>query len=601
MNLPTCQRCNNSLSSFFIVSLCLLVGVVCQCAAFQPLSAPSCKHFRSITGPLHAHTNKKNAKPPKAANAPLQDIKQSNAASSSSPRNGNQVPKKSELSRPERKALERAKKQENSVQSKYSNNKKSTVQQPPPTLTLQTSPDEVLRAIKRAQNQHNDQAIDAIAQFLLKDSNESYAYGYKGSLLARLAVAALHLRRDDVASEILHTRRLTFRSSMLPMESAAIVRGLLRMQNLTGAWDILEDELALPSADASWTDSLCQEQIKYRALALASIASRHFYNGEVCQSIRACERLTELGPVIQKAKLTAEYLEMPWERLLRGASMCQAGLRNGTFVPEDSTMVLPCNLVYTVLRAIAAFPSDNSDVVYELLSNALVRRVLFVTGAINMQGCPPSDRGEAVFIGRSNVGKSSLVNMVTNRKALAYTSKRPGKTQQFNFFAINDKPDREKEIKYGDVIAGEKDDDSFYIVDVPGFGYAKVPEHVRRDWLSFLDEYITTRKTLRVVFHLIDARLGPTREDNSIMTEMGNKLPPYVKYVIVLTKADKNVKSSQSSQLGKVSSVVMNRVHKAMESNGVDNAAVILTSAETKLGRDDVWQYLRLAAESRQV
>merc|ERR1712137_1347186 len=194
------------------------------------------------------------------------------------------------------------------------------------------------------------------------------------------------------------------------------------------------------------------------------------------------------------------------------------------------------------------FPSANDDRTYEILSNSLVRRVLFVTGAVGMDGCPTPDRGEAVFIGRSNVGKSSLVNMVTNRKSLAYTSKRPGKAQQFNFFAVNDKPGLEKEVRFGDDVAGEKDPDSFYIVDLPGFGYAKVPDQQRKEWKDFMHEYISERKTLRVVFHLVDARHGPTEEDASIMRQVGKDLPDYAKYVVVFTKADKNVKGATSKR-----------------------------------------------------
>lgn len=259
---------------------------------------------------------------------------------------------------------------------------------------------------------------------------------------------------------------------------------------------------------------------------------------------------------------------------------------------------IPCNLVYAVLNAMLAIPSENNDRVYELLSNALVRRVIFVTGAVDMEGCPPADRGEAAFVGRSNVGKSSLVNMVTNRKSLAYTSKRPGKTQQFNFFAVNDKPGREKEIKYGDDVDGEKDADSFYLVDLPGFGFAKVPEKQRQQWSSFMNEYISSRgDTLKVLFHLVDGRHGPTEEDASIMKRVSSILPPYTRYVIVLTKADKNVKGPNKTNIGKVSVDIMNNLRKTMEANNVGDAPVILTSSETKLGRDEVWNYLRLAAE----
>lgn len=167
----------------------------------------------------------------------------------------------------------------------------------------------------------------------------------------------------------------------------------------------------------SLTDSANQERLKWRALALCSIASRHFFEGEPSMSVIACEKLTQLGPMVREAGLLAEDLQMPWSRLLLGATQCEAGRRNGTITGEiDKEIDLPCNLVYSVLNAMTTFPSDNNDEVYERLSNALVRRVVFLTGAVNMKGCPPPGRGEAAFIGRSNVGKSSLINMVRVEK-----------------------------------------------------------------------------------------------------------------------------------------------------------------------------------------
>ena len=181
---------------------------------------------------------------------------------------------------------------------------------------------------------------------------------------------------------------------------------------------------------------------------------------------------------------------------------------------------------------------------------------------------------------------------------MAFTSKRPGKTQQFNFFSVNDKPGREKEIKYGDVVEGEPDPDSFNIVDLPGFGFAKVPQKQRQEWARFMKEFLSNRKTLRVVFHLVDGRHGPIDEDSTIMKQVGESLPRNVAYVVVLTKSDKNVKSASKKQPGKVSIDVMNTLRETMRANKVGNAPVIVTSSETKLGRDDLWRYLRLAAEA---
>lgn len=131
-------------------------------------------------------------------------------------------------------------------------------------------------------------------------------------------------------------------------------------------------------------------------------------------AVKACTLLSELGPLIRQAKIESEDLNMPWLRIIQGAGKCETARRAGTLKLTDNVtdLELPCNVVYSVLAAMSTFPSDNDDLVFEAISNALVRRVLFVTGAIDMSGCPPADRGEAVFIGRSNVGKSSLVNMV---------------------------------------------------------------------------------------------------------------------------------------------------------------------------------------------
>lgn len=107
---------------------------------------------------------------------------------------------------------------------------------------------------------------------------------------------------------------------------------------------------------------------------------------------------------------------------------------------------------------------------YTHLSNALVKTVEFVAGAVSMDTLPARKLQEAVFIGRSNVGKSSLLNMICNRKDLAYVSKQPGKTQQFNYFTVNDKTKS-----------------SFYFVDIPGVGYAKVSQEQRGKWVQFFE------------------------------------------------------------------------------------------------------------------
>lgn len=469
-------------------------------------------------------------------------------------------------------------------------------------LTVSSTADDVVKAIKRAQKNHDHHDLRVIANFLIDECDIGFGYGYRGSLLARLTVAALRWENHAVAKRAIHIRRQEYRASMQPMESAAIIRGLLRVHNVTDALNMIADELSLPMEGTDLETDESHEKIKHRARSLASVASRHLFEGEPSMAVMALQMLKDMGPIARH--LTTEELDMPWLRLLSGAAQCETGRRKGDIQPCEglaNSVEIPCNLAYSVLSAMSSFPSDNDDLIYEALSNGLVRRVLFVKGVVEMSGLPPADRGEAVFIGRSNVGKSSLVNMITNRKSLAYTSKTPGKTQQFNFFAVNDKPGREKEIRYGDKVEGTKDDDSFYLVDLPGFGFAKVPDEQKRQWASFMGEYLETRKNLKVVFHLIDSRHGPIDEDSNIMKQVGENLPANVAYVIVLTKADKNVKgsSAKNKKPGKVSMDVMEKLREVMRENKVGKAPVLLSSAETKLGRDDIWRYLRRAAESR--
>jgi uncharacterized protein YcaQ len=165
----------------------------------------------------------------------------------------------SKLSRPERKALEREKKEKRKNKNHRKHNFDERNQAASGTngapldlnsgrvLSKDTSTaDDVLRAIKRAQNLHDVQYIRSIERFLLEEVDESFGYGYRGSLLARLAVAALHLQEHAIARRAMVERHTTHRVSMLPMESAAIIRGLLRVHNVTDALEVLEDELSLP-------------------------------------------------------------------------------------------------------------------------------------------------------------------------------------------------------------------------------------------------------------------------------------------------------------------------------------------------------------------
>ena len=139
----------------------------------------------------------------------------------------------------------------------------------------------------------------------------------------------------------------------------------------------------------------------------------------------------------------------------------------------------------------------------------------FLKGVVAMDGLPPADRPEICFAGRSNVGKSSLINALTGRKALARTSNTPGRTQEINFFTTQGGP---------------------YLVDLPGYGFANAPLPVVEKWQRLLKAYLSGRQTLRRALVLIDSRHGIKKVDHEILTLLDRAA---VTFQVVLTKADK--------------------------------------------------------------
>lgn len=145
----------------------------------------------------------------------------------------------------------------------------------------------------------------------------------------------------------------------------------------------------------------------------------------------------------------------------------------------------------------------------------LVKQAEFLVSNTDIDLCPKPNKPEYAFIGRSNVGKSSLINSICNNKKLAKTSGTPGKTQLINHFIIND---------------------DWYLVDLPGYGYTKTPTRLKRQWENFSRNYLRTRENLMCVFLLIDSRHKPQRVDTDFMEWLGENRVPFV---IVFTKIDK--------------------------------------------------------------
>jgi GTP-binding protein len=168
---------------------------------------------------------------------------------------------------------------------------------------------------------------------------------------------------------------------------------------------------------------------------------------------------------------------------------------------------------------------------------------------------PPDRYPEMAFAGRSNVGKSSLINTLVNRKGLARTSSAPGKTQSINFYLINR---------------------SFCLVDLPGYGYAKVPKQVRKKWNPLIEEYCRKRENLCGVVVIIDARLGPTPLDLSLINWLKDLSLPAI---FTMTKSDKLSKNKISKAL-----------HQTASALSIGPEQIVPFSAQTGEGKKRLWQ-----------
>ena len=189
-----------------------------------------------------------------------------------------------------------------------------------------------------------------------------------------------------------------------------------------------------------------------------------------------------------------------------------------------------------------------------------IKKAEFIISNTDIKKCPSRNIPEYAFIGRSNVGKSSLINMLTNRKNLAKTSGKPGKTQLINHFLIND---------------------SWFLVDLPGYGYASVSKGQRLEFAKFIKQYLVNRENLMCLFVLLDSRLKPQKNDMEFMQWLGEKGIPFV---MCFTKQDKLSKSDSLKNLASFK--------KEMKQIWEELPPIFLTSSINKKGQEEVLQFV---------
>jgi GTP-binding protein len=190
----------------------------------------------------------------------------------------------------------------------------------------------------------------------------------------------------------------------------------------------------------------------------------------------------------------------------------------------------------------------------------IVKSAEFICSNTQISKLPPPIKPEYAFIGRSNVGKSSLINMLVAKKGLAKTSQTPGKTQLINHFYINE---------------------HWYLVDLPGYGYARISKSKKEDWNKFIRTYLDKRESLQCVMVLIDSRLEPQKIDLEFCNWLGEK---GLSFVLIFTKADKqsSIKTDQN----------VAKFKKALSATFEEIPPIFVTSAESQLGRDEVLGFI---------
>lgn len=189
-----------------------------------------------------------------------------------------------------------------------------------------------------------------------------------------------------------------------------------------------------------------------------------------------------------------------------------------------------------------------------------VKTITYLQSAVDWRKCPTPSLPEYAFIGRSNVGKSSLINMLANNNKLAKISSTPGKTQTINHFLVNNQ---------------------WYLVDLPGFGYAKISKTMREKWIIMIHDYITNRENLQLIFILIDSRLEPQKNDLEFINKMGDLFIPFA---LIFTKSDK----LSATQIARN----VDLFKKTLSESWDELPPIFVSSAEKGTGKEEILDFI---------
>ena len=202
-----------------------------------------------------------------------------------------------------------------------------------------------------------------------------------------------------------------------------------------------------------------------------------------------------------------------------------------------------------------------------------IKEAKYLISSPSVEKCPKADRPEIAFIGRSNVGKSSVINMLCNNSRLAKISATPGKTQLINHFEIVSEVSSSRSERVGQRL--------WYLVDLPGYGFAKVSQRDRRRWEQMIEGYLRKRKNLSNVFLLVDSRHTPQKIDLDFINKLGQWQIPFA---LIFTKTDKNKPAATEKNV--------NQFMQALKGSWEEPPNFFLSSVITKYGRDEILGYL---------